>query len=936
MEKNQENELLIDVLKKLDFFSTDSSIENDFPEIVFTKNPPSNLHPKHYLALEFAELYGADAVFFRYYDDNRYCVPQIYFYDNNLTLRNSNQIAEIHRKVYSSCQVPMLCFIDEANISMFDCRIPVSETKTGEISNSKSLFKKEKLTDLEDLSSYFSAKHLNYGLFWETEEASKSFLNNQSAYEKLVQVLSEIRNDFISVFVNDGISINFADDLLFKCILIKYLEENGKDENSNTNFAQDFYKRNNIGFDNLKEILINGKIIDLFESLENHFNGGVFNVFENGEKELLRKLDLTPLAEHLDGNLGKNKQLALWKIYSFKDIPIELISNFYEEFIPKIEENKGTVYTPSFLVNLLIDECLPLSNRKEDKNFNVKLIDVSCGSGIFITSAYKRLVQRWRISKGENGKPLSKEKIKLKDVKSILSKNIYGVDKNATAVKLTKFSLQLALCQIVPNNELWNWSEEKVFDKLNNNIFERDFFKFIVENEKFHNYFDLVIGNPPFKKLKDYELQNIDNDFTKSKIKLEKKINSKKQLALTFLEVIMYLSKKETGRICQIIPSGELLYFKDSYNFRNYFLKLYNVSQILDFTLLRRNLFASKKNDTTVPVLAIFAENKKPTNEDILHITLRRTKKSKEKIYFELDYYDFFNVNKQVSLKNIYPWKSNLFGGQRVLGLVKKFYSKNKKNLKDYLNENDVFIGNSKSEKTIKIKKTVLNGCFPILQTFDSEAIILRSKSEKKLFNFYNNYLLDEEIKKINNFFISVTSGRQGLRGAYTIIDSDFYNLPYIQDTSEFSFAEKIIIDDVCKFQISEFGLGEEAPINKIIEGESVLKEFADIFNQSFNSIYKKDNAEQKLRKIIIGKAFYALEFHYSNQNYITEIISSDLEIDNILKKYSSNSVINRIVKIYGNNTITLVKPKTLRYWLKSIALRDADDVFEDMIKTGY
>ena len=45
MKNVQENDFLIDVLKKLDFFSTENAIENDFPEIVFTKNPPTNLHP---------------------------------------------------------------------------------------------------------------------------------------------------------------------------------------------------------------------------------------------------------------------------------------------------------------------------------------------------------------------------------------------------------------------------------------------------------------------------------------------------------------------------------------------------------------------------------------------------------------------------------------------------------------------------------------------------------------------------------------------------------------------------------------------------------------------------------------------------------------------------------------------------------------------------
>ena len=41
-------------------------------------------------------------------------------------------------------------------------------------------------------------------------------------------------------------------------------------------------------------------------------------------------------------------------------------------------------------------------------------------------------------------------------------------------------------------------------------------------------------------------------------------------------------------------------------------------------------------------------------------------------------------------------------------------------------------------------------------------------------------------------------------------------------------------------------------------------------------------------------------------------------------------------MKIYGEDSITFMKPKNLRYWLKSIALRDADDVFDDMIQNGY
>jgi len=43
-----------------------------------------------------------------------------------------------------------------------------------------------------------------------------------------------------------------------------------------------------------------------------------------------------------------------------------------------------------------------------------------------------------------------------------------------------------------------------------------------------------------------------------------------------------------------------------------------------------------------------------------------------------------------------------------------------------------------------------------------------------------------------------------------------------------------------------------------------------------------------------------------------------------------------RVLRLYQKDIVFLVKPKTLKYWLKSIALRDASDVINDLIKSGY
>jgi hypothetical protein len=44
---------------------------------------------------------------------------------------------------------------------------------------------------------------------------------------------------------------------------------------------------------------------------------------------------------------------------------------------------------------------------------------------------------------------------------------------------------------------------------------------------------------------------------------------------------------------------------------------------------------------------------------------------------------------------------------------------------------------------------------------------------------------------------------------------------------------------------------------------------------------------------------------------------------------------ITRVVRVYENNAIYLIKPKQVRYWLRSVAVRDADDTFSDLRKQG-
>jgi methylase of polypeptide subunit release factors len=1029
MGKIKENELLIDVLKKLDFFSTDSSIENNFPEIVFTKNAPLNLHPKHYIALEFAEILEADAVYFKYYDDNRFCVPQVYFYDNSNGIYDKNKIAEIHRNVYSSGQVALICIIDKISISLFDTREPIKVIDNNQITNKNSLIEKPYLfEELEILSKYFNAQKLKSGDFWESNEASTHFKNNKSVYELLVNALSVIRKDFHKVFqtfenFSDKKSANdFADEILFKCILIKYLEENGLE------FAQQFYKDNKIEQSSLNEILESNNLIELLDRLEFHFNGNVFAI-EEDKKNILQALNLSALSLCLDGRYGSNSSGYLWEMYSFKHIPIELISNFYEEFIPKNKENSGTVYTPSHLVNLLIDECLPLSEKKEHLNSNVRLADVSCGSGIFITTAFKRLVQRLRIEKWlEEGKPKELPQPTLQEVKAVLSNNIFGIDKNDTATKLAKFSLQLALCQLVPKKELWTWNEDRVFKDLHNiNIFSNDFFDFLVEERSFHNSLDLIIGNPPFQSLKEDKTNKEYSTITKKlKIVLGFEFSVKipfNQLALMFLEASSLLLKPK-GDLCFIQKSTSLLYNNGAKEFRNSLFNQFYVHQIIDFTLLKNDLFKSKGKEilengkpkldkngkpqkgkpTSVESCAVFYKKEFRKDDYITnHIVSRLLKNTKDGLSFEFDYYDFYEIPRETVLEDDTIWRCNLLGGNRLNHLIKKLNKKTKSqtNLEDYI-LNYIGIGeesycegymrgygdDSKESEIITSSLNLLSKNFDVkgcnLSKINSNQKFIRTRVEEKLyktplitikelisnnkfptkFHSVENYIpFDSRIvgisfseiengldisKKLYNIFQknekinalkTLATCSQFFLGSSSVIqkaDINNWTIPLEEEEIKLSDSEKIIMNDVLDY-IYPSWYEKEPIINKKETSIAELVEFGEIFNESFNSIYKKDDKEQRLRKLFIGNDFYALEFYYNNENYETEIVkNAEFEIEEIIKNnISRNAVVNRVLKIYGENTITLIKPKNLRYWLKSIALRDADDVFDDIIENG-
>ncbi|WP_304470759.1 N-6 DNA methylase, partial [uncultured Muribaculum sp.] len=397
-----------------------------------SKNNVTDLHIKFHL--DTAQDFDATGVFFKK-ELNNYYNPQIYIYDYTGKLYNENELTSLQKKVWSSGNIPLVCVFYDTEIKIIDCTTHIKNNRPV-LLETISLLNKAKNT----YDELFAVK-IKTGVFWEEAENKDKFnFKNNSSYNILLTWIKELRKEYAKLLKDDEIEI--INKVIIQSILIKYLEER-KDQNGLNLFQDKYFKEYNNASTFVEVLNNNDNFIHLLGKLKKDFNGNVFEWNET-EKELLKKIDLTLLSKALNGYTDPNNReqmvLELIRYYEFSYVPVELISRLYEEFLGENKRNKGLYYTPSHLARLLIDESMPLKNYNKVDLSNYKILDPACGSGIFLVFAFKRLVQWWRLQQNSiDNKP------KLSDLKKLLA-CIYGCDKEKQATTLAAFSLCLALC----------------------------------------------------------------------------------------------------------------------------------------------------------------------------------------------------------------------------------------------------------------------------------------------------------------------------------------------------------------------------------------------------------------------------------------------------------------------------------------------------------
>jgi hypothetical protein len=970
--------------------------ENGLVEV--TENPTTECIAEWYHIEYRAKKIGANYVLFRrFYNEENVetdakpynAVPTVYVFelDGNGLINGETQ-EELHKKIWSANEIDVYMIVGKTTIDVFNAR------NTPDIAKALDTLKlcSEALDKFND--ARFSVYAFGKGTFWES--SGFEMKKDRTPFHILLNHLEATRRNIAKKFKNE---LQIIDKLLLVSILIKFLEDK-KDSQGNFALKKKYeeYKAK-YGVNSFKDILLykgNGKLcIQFLQELANKYNGQIFDILTEN-KAFVENTDLSDIALFVEGFVNPdNKQVSIWQEYAFDYLPTELISVIYESFLnTEVEKNKnGAVYTPSFLVNFLIDEVMPLNLPKENylKNGKIdyKVLDPSCGSGIFLVSAYKRLLDWWWINHYANIPTNPKE---LSDIlQDILENNIYGVDINKTATQISIFSLTLTFLDRIDPKLFWGDFELKSLSKKN--VTDKDFFDWNPVNGV---AIDLAIGNPPFIKNKEAVKKS---GFSHLPI-------PQNNLAFCFFEKVMNICNESAI----ILPTKNLLYSKDSQSYRQHIFTKYNINKFFDFTNLRRSLFGSAE----VEVSIIKANNKKNSTNYIEHIVIKRVITSEFETRFEIDHYDRHLVNTEWAKdeKKQFIWKTNLLGGVRLFHFVNKLkifeklidyikgkkwiyskgyavndiYQKGKEKPADYITGKltispksfDKFGGfDTIEEKNILFaaprsrglyepphiifKSVVEDDTIPVAFVdeylcFNSSFVGVSAPKEdrEQLYEVYNRLHKSPITTKVYQTFILATSSKALVYRGDAITKEDIDNLPYPENIDSLlpTKFEQMLIDDVLKyyrhFQKSIDGDGKVL-YEKVTFSQ--LESYGNAFCELINPLHEEDGMIWEIGEVYTTEDnnFIAYQFQYGKpQNKPFELKKATLE--GLDKDVFPNMIFNtqenrgatfvRVLRVYGETDtheyVLFVKPNATRYWLNSIALRDADDVFCDYFREGY
>lgn len=915
----------------------------------------AGLAPEAIAIMEKARAYSAHYVFFEASRNGRPPVAQAFVFISGGPASEA-EFSELHRRLWSWGGVPLLYRKTPGLVQLFRCAHRPDFERTGQVIFKP--FKTLKLASQIAADPWWDAERLRNGTLWDDPAVCKQLLSvTRAAQKTLIHAVRGLHQDL------DAKSIlprPLRRRLLILSVLIAYLE-------ARKVFEEGFFARFLRGADQFFEVLQDGPaLLALLEHLEKRFNGNVF-VLQPEERDVLRtSTQLRKFAELVEGRQEQSGQLTLWERYSFADLPVELISHIYQLFV---KDTAVAVYTPHFVVRFMLSEILSWERLDHLEKNDEVILDGACGSGIFLVEAYQRLVLHWRY---RNQWKRPNQTI----LKRLLTARLRGVDIEEGAVELAAFSLCLALCDALEPMEIR--ASVKLFPPLKEKTLHTGCFFETLERKVVTERVGVVVGNPPFSS----NLNTSGAQRAYERYQEEHGALPDKQLAYLFLHESMQMLTP--GGALSMLQQYNFLYNQQSLAFRRKFIERWDVREILDFISIR-GLFQKGDADTKVVVVVAEAHAASPTRQ-ILHATFRRTGRTDAEQGFDLDYYDMHWLPRKLVLAKDGVWRSNLLGGGRIFGFAERL--KKLKTLGHYAAEQrwdygEGFIAGTSGDLTSGphitgqplIEPRHLRGHISTSslkrvpqrkfkspyssKRFQAPMVLVHEHEDLSSHYFQTGYYtyghkivgfcvgngVPDSLKSLAQWleqnrrtlsaFVCVGGTTMFTQRASAVGLQNILSLPSPEESIELSQHEHVLVDDVLDYYRDLIRLGEDSDAMKE-SGRTALPAFSEVFTSHVNGVYRKTPLRALQPQTWPGVICQPYVFGDGTVDWSG---AGELrgKLDALLKeKLEGGLNVTRIARFYDGACIYLLKPDRLRYWLRSVALRDADETLAELAEQGF
>lgn len=597
---------------------------------------------------------------------------------------NVATLREAHRLAWNFSHAPLLITLEPSRVLVWSCSVrPLEGKSEEEWFDSTTADLADRLVSCEitraddPLSGLTKASSVEIGaihaLHWVNLLSGHFFQTHPHAFKPtgrldatLISNLQFVREHLHAQL---GLSEKRCHDLLARLIFVQFLFQR-KDSKGRAALHADRLRNLakegilNHTYQELPELLANYEdTYRLFQWLNDRFNGDLFPGKGETERErtnewLDEKAEVKPihleyLSRFISGREDPNGQRLLWRYYAFDVIPLELISSIYELFVGPAKKDKA-YYTRGHLVDFMLDAVLPWQSPHCD----LKILDPSCGSGIFLVKVFQRLVHRWKVRHGADPKP--------SELRTILQTQIFGTDINPEAIRVASFSLYLAFCDELDPRHYW--SKDKLFPRLRErNLIDRDFFKDTtpVHTDSDAQTYDLVIGNAPWGK------SSAKDD--RSEAALWAKRNGwtvpGKDHGSVFLAKAARLTRPD-GWVSMIQPGGLLLNrMGPAQKFRKRLFNDFSFEEVINLAAIRRELFAKAIGPSCI---ATFQPKPPQPGADFAYVTPKPQATVNDGIRILIEPHDIHFVSQVVAASDDLVWSVLMWGGRRDLELIRR------------------------------------------------------------------------------------------------------------------------------------------------------------------------------------------------------------------------------------------------------------------------